>query len=102
MNISCETCAFYDANQDNHCQTGKCRLNPPTVYPNPIRKPITNEVVMSQIQFLPVVDVNFFCGQYQPKEEIRIVPAGLRGKLPGEITYTNKDGVPKSEIETEN
>jgi hypothetical protein len=63
----CGKCRWFVGNKDRHNTDGQCRLNPPVVFPNPVRKQITNEVVMSQIQLLPLVTADFYCGQFEER-----------------------------------
>lgn len=63
----CGNCHWFAGNKDKHNTEGQCRINPPIVFPNPIRKPITNEIVMSQIQLLPIVVEDFYCGQFEER-----------------------------------
>jgi len=63
----CCNCKFYVGNKDKHCMEGRCVFNPPVVFPNPVRKPITNEIVMGQIQFFPWVQADLLCGRFQKK-----------------------------------
>jgi len=63
----CCNCQFYVGNKDKHCMEGRCVFNPPVVFPNPVRKPITNEIVMGQIQFVPWVQADLLCGRFQKK-----------------------------------
>jgi hypothetical protein len=65
----CGNCRWFVGNKDKHNTEGQCRFNSPVVFPNPVRKSqLTQEVVMSQIQFFPFVPADLCCGQFQKKE----------------------------------
>jgi hypothetical protein len=69
--FQCGECSFFNPNKDKHCSEVQCRLNPPTVFPHPVKKAITGDVVMSQIQFLPIVTADHSCGYWTPDAMVK-------------------------------
>jgi len=61
----CGSCRFFVGDKLKHGAEGVCKFNPPIVFPNPIRKPITNEIVMGQIQFFPWMTAAGWYGQWR-------------------------------------
>jgi hypothetical protein len=66
----CGTCRFFCENKLKHGEDGECKFNPPIVFPNPVRKQITNEMVMGQIRFFPWMKAAEWCGQWKSKQSL--------------------------------
>jgi hypothetical protein len=94
---TCGNCAFYVENKDKHGTEGACVCNPPTVFPMPARNMAGQNVIQWVTAPHPAVHEGFTCGHWTEDEEVKVLPAELRGltnKRPGEMTPCDKNGNP--------